>query len=66
MRTVWFSSAILAVAALFAVGCEEDDSPDTMGGQFPSQPGQDGSVPSFDTRKSMKIRTFAERFRVDG
>lgn len=48
MRTVWFSSAILAVAALFAVGCEEDDSPDTMTGQFPSQPGQDGSLPSFD------------------
>jgi lysophospholipase L1-like esterase len=48
MRTVWFSSAILAVAALFAVGCEEDDPSDMMTGQFPSQPGQDSSVPSFD------------------
>jgi hypothetical protein len=49
MRTVWFSSAILAVAALFAVGCLEDDSPDTMEGQFPSQPGQDsGTLPVFD------------------
>jgi hypothetical protein len=49
MRTVWFSSAILAVAALFAVGCEEDDPSDTMMGQFPSQPGQDGgTLPVFD------------------
>lgn len=48
MRTVWFSSAILAAAALFAAGCEEDEPTDTMTGQFPSQPGQDGSLPSFD------------------
>jgi hypothetical protein len=49
MRTVWFSSAVLAVAVLFAVGCEEDDPSDTMMGQNPSQAGQDGgTLPLFD------------------
>jgi GDSL-like Lipase/Acylhydrolase family len=50
MRKTRFSSVVLALVALYAVGCLEDgDSPDMMSGQSPGVTGQvGGGAPVFD------------------
>jgi hypothetical protein len=48
MRIARFSSVFLALAALYSVGCEEDEPSDMMTGQSPGVAGDSGGLPVLD------------------